>query len=434
MLDARGVPLAPEEFRLRFQRIKTKMAGKKAYPVINLREFKGSKEEKMVQKMFQVITTYPSFVRFINLEIHNCNAEDGTSFSDAYITLQTTYESMRRQKTDFVTDRPKCEGVEMKDMLNIKILEKFQEGGVDVIENYDQPGVSQAFNVLLNFLREIKSHEIGIWKSIDTASTTSKETLIVTGMAHHLFSRLVPDMKYEVDQYAKELPKTCVCGCNSSISEGDTSLGSLGTWHGRVDIMVNDTIAVAIGKEPSDYTEEDDDEPQKKQRKIETDQKCDIRVDVKRHSSVLLDLKVLNQILAEAITNGFAQVKKNRSSLSDFLIPTFGATADHISLCLYDPINDCLLHIFKELKLWINTHTRYKLNPETIIIIWLFLNFTSFTKKNLASAADLKKSGLHEHLKEDLYYYREAKEKCVLQPPDGPPWEMTSILVKHPNN
>ncbi|XP_033730328.1 uncharacterized protein LOC117319659 isoform X1 [Pecten maximus] len=133
---------------------------------------------------------------------------------------------MRRQKTDFLTERPKCEAVEMNDMLNIKILEEFQEGGVDAIENNHQSaGVSQSFLVLLNFLHDIKRHEIGIRKLLaSNPSTTSKDTQIMTGLAHHLFSQLVPNNKYEVDKYAKQLPKTCGCGCNGDIYGGDTSI------------------------------------------------------------------------------------------------------------------------------------------------------------------------------------------------------------------
>ncbi|OWF43894.1 hypothetical protein KP79_PYT23765 [Mizuhopecten yessoensis] len=201
--------------------------------------------------------------------------------------------------------------------------------------------------------------------------------------------------------------------------------------------MVNHTVAVVIEKDrTAAEAEEDDtneDEPQRKQRKLEKDESCDICGN-RRHESVLLQVKVLNQILAEAITNGFAQVNENKSTLSHFTIPTFGATSDHVTICLYDPENDCLLHIDDELELWLDKDIRRNLDPETIIIIWLFLNFTVLTK-NILAAPKLHKSGFQESIKEHLKYYREtkAKQKIVSQTMEARPWKKLTKEVIHPN-
>lgn len=406
-----------------------------------LNGFKGSPEEKIVQNIFRAITAYTDFVRFVNLEIHKCNAEEGTVFSDAFISLRTTIESMRLWKTRFVSGRPDCQVVDMKNMLDTTILDTFRENGVDAIEKCSKSGVDQSFIVLLNFLQEIESHEKAIWKLLNL-NTVTNETQVVTGLAHHLFSQLVPGKTYEVDDCAKQLPKTCGCGCNDKICGGNTSLGSVGTWHGRVDIMVNDTVAVVIGKEQTSVQDDEEDsktegEPQKKQRKVETYESRDICVEDKRsrrYECILLDQKILKQILAKAITNGFAQVHRDHSALSNFLIPSFGATSDRVSVCLYDPENDCLLHIKKELKLWIKNGIQFNLDIETIIIIWFFLNFTVFTKRNLGPEIGLKKSRLHEDLKDDLKYYRETKSKgnFVSMTADESPWERINITLAHP--
>ncbi|XP_033729507.1 uncharacterized protein LOC117318655, partial [Pecten maximus] len=191
----------------------------------SLHDFKGSDEEKIIQNLFKVILTDPGFVRFINLEIRNCNAEDGTSFRDAYISLRPTYECMMRARANFVTERPSCEGVEIRDLLNTDSLEDFLSRGVDAIGISTQPDVCQSFWALLNFLREIKTHEGAIRRLLNIApKTTTKKTQIMTGLAHHLFSKLVPNKKYEVDENIKNLPKTCGCGCNSSIYGGNTSI------------------------------------------------------------------------------------------------------------------------------------------------------------------------------------------------------------------
>ncbi|XP_033752414.1 uncharacterized protein LOC117336140 [Pecten maximus] len=402
---------------------------------LDLQDFRGSAEEKTVKRILKFITAeniVSPASAFINLVIHTSNASDGTSFSDAYVSLQISYELQEAIETDYDRGCPESKLVYLKDILNISILKNFQTCGVDAIEGY--PDVcQQAFLRLLEFLREKKNHEKAIQKLLATTAVLSsgnKETHIMAGLAHHLFSQLVPGKKYEVDKYANQLPKECDCGCKAKICEGDTSVGSWRTWYGRVDIVLNHTIAVAFWKIKTNDAEEDnvdEDEPQRKRRNKETNDSCDICEEVE----TLTDLKVLKQILAEAVTNGFAQVNKDKNTLSHLLIPTFGATADHVSICLYDPESDCLLHSNEELDLWYSKEAG-KLNVNTIIVIWLFLNFTIFTKKQVAALLDLDKSGIHDDLKEHLKYYRNAvtKANLVSRTPSGRPWENANLLVK----
>ncbi|XP_033729440.1 uncharacterized protein LOC117318578 isoform X2 [Pecten maximus] len=263
----------------------------------------------------------------------------------------------------------------------------------------------------------------------------SKKTQVMTVLAHHLFSQLVPGKIYEVDNHAKQVPKNCSCGCKATICEGNTSVGSLGTWHGRADILLNHTISVAIMEEKMvDQVQEEEDsdgdeyEPKSKQIKLESEngdenecepgrkQRCDIPVEMtdysKEHDIVLLGQTALQQILAQTITNGFAQVNIRGNSLSHFLIPTFGATSEYITICLYDPVNDFLLHISEQLSLWRYFPTgESEINVDTIVIVWLFLNFTVFTCKSLHSFIGLKKSGLHRDLKQRLGVYKKARTR-----------------------
>ncbi|XP_069117794.1 uncharacterized protein [Argopecten irradians] len=400
---------------------------------LSLKEFKGSDQEQIVQKTFRVITTNPAFIPFINLEIYKSNAEDGTSFKDAYITLQATHDCMRRRNNKFLTEIPDCEVVGIRELLDRNILEQFFEDGVDAIDNSSRAdnNICQSFLVLLNYLHDIETHEEAIGRLIDTNSSTTTKTQITTALAHHLFSQLVPHRKYEINEFTRNLPETCRCGCNIYICRGDTSLGSQGTWHGRADIMVNNTVAVAVTNKLTMENEEnntDEEKPQSKHRKMETDIKG-----YKRRGSFLLDPNIMKKILAEAITNGFAQVNKNRSTLANFMIPTFGVTSDYVSICMYDPENDCLLHIDDELELWASRgECHYQLDPVVVIIIWLILNFTVLTKKNLASEANLHKSGLHLQLNESLQYYKDTrvKTKFSLQPPKGRPWKLANKKFK----
>ncbi|XP_069119722.1 uncharacterized protein [Argopecten irradians] len=392
---------------------------------LDLKDFRGSEEERKVKSVLKMITTEtdsptPSFV---NLVLQNSNAKDGARFSDAYISLRLTHDCTEAFDTDYGNGYPKCGLVYLKDILNKGIIEDFLEHGVDAIQNRPRSEY-QAFLVLLEFILEKRKHEESITKLITTPTCSASEerdTHIMIGLIHHLFTQLVPYKKYTVHKNTKHLPKECGCGCQTKICVGNTSIGSLWTWHGHVDVLFNDTVAMTYGRAPAGDAEEnkdddtDEDEPHRKQRKLES-------------GFNLLEPKILKQIFAQTITNGFAQVNRKRSALSHFLIPTFGVTSDSISICLYDPDNDCLLHVREQLMLWCPG----QLNLTTIIVIWLFLNFTTFTQKNLAGVVDLDRSGLHLSLQQHLEYYRKA-DISINFPSTSvtvPPWKHVYLKPK----
>ncbi|XP_033726102.1 uncharacterized protein LOC117315812 [Pecten maximus] len=213
--------------------VRKKLASNNPQIGLDLKEFRGSSEEKTVKRILKFITaeniTVSPTPAFINLVIHRSNASDRTSFSDAYVSLQISYEIQEAFETDYDSGCPESKLVYMKDILNVSVLENFQTCGVDAIEKY--PDVCrQSFLRLLEFLREKRNHEKAI-KKLLTATTLStngnKETQIMAGLAHHLFSQLVPGKKYEVDEYAKQLPKECGCGCKANICSGNTSVGKI---------------------------------------------------------------------------------------------------------------------------------------------------------------------------------------------------------------
>ncbi|XP_033740212.1 uncharacterized protein LOC117327374 [Pecten maximus] len=393
----------------------------------DLKDFSGSKEENLVRSVFKNIISDSGFLlpAFLNIVIQRSNAIDGKSFSDASVYLRLNYEHAEAYAKNYIEGYPECRGVYLKDILALNIFKEFLTDGVDAIRKHST-ACRQSFLALFEFLRERTTHEEAIWKLAKGTSLSGiKETQIMVGLAHHLFSQLVPGKKYEVDEYAKQLPKECCCGCNATVYGGNTSVGSTRTWHGRVDIMLNHTIAVTLGNEETESTEEDDAdaEPASKQRKLETDGNSDICAEVKANKKYdnIFESRLLEQILAEAITNGFAQLNRSRSTLLHFLIPTIGVTSDHVSVCLYDPEYDCLLLSSKRLRLWIPE--KKILNNEIIVVIWLFLNFTVFTEQKVATKYDLDKSGLHAELKNHLQHYRkvETKESVI----------STSVPVKY---
>ncbi|XP_033752299.1 uncharacterized protein LOC117336057 isoform X1 [Pecten maximus] len=390
----------------------------------SLVSFRGSEGEAIVKEVISGIELAPGF---FNLVIHCSNAIEGTSFTDAAISLRGLVETQRALNKDYRDGIPKVGLVKIKDILNMHVFEEFLEDGVKGIENSSAAN-QQAFLTLFHFLDEKKKHEQAIEKLLTSVPQTSrsKETIMVA-LAHHLFSQLVPGNKYEVDKYANQLPKECDCGCKAMICKGDTSVGSDGTWHGRVDIVLNHTIAVAVLKDQpnsddeDEYNDTDEEGPPSKQRKA-----C-------KNDTVLLERKVLNKVLAEAITNSFAQVNIHEKTLSHFLIPTFGATSEHITICLYDSENDYLLHIKDELLLWKPIGVAKQLNVRTLVVIWLFLNFSIFTHKKLHTLINLDKSGLHDELLEclELYKNTETKGKFVSSESSEQLWKSMAPAVKH---
>lgn len=84
-----------------------------------------------------------------------------------------------------------------------------------------------------------------------------------------------------------------------------------------------------------------------------------------------------NQLIAQTITNAFAQANKNEL-LSGIPIPAFGITPDKLYIFAYDCKNDVLLKKVDGLRIFDST---------TIVMLWLYLNFSIFMKKKIT---DLK--------------------------------------------
>ena len=76
------------------------------------------------------------------------------------------------------------------------------------------------------------------------------------------------------------------------------------------------------------------------------------------------------QIRAETIVFSFLQ-KKNHVDLNNFLIPTIAVSKTHVGICLYDCEND----VFLETPLLDLFRQEFLLRVETIITLWLVLNY-----------------------------------------------------------
>ena len=211
-------------------------------------------------------------------------------------------------------------------------------------------------------------------------------------------------------------------------------IGSSATWHGFVDMVLNQSVAVTLLEDTDEIDKEldeppvkkmckpDDDDDSKEKKLIELpsknrcyDNQIDLNlcVEVKtevENRQILNNIKIQSQLLAESITNAFVQVSRSKK-LSGWLIPTFGCTSEHVLPFLYDPKNDILLEGLEILPLWEDNGT---LCLSSIVEIWMLLNFTMFTKPNLAEEYDLKKSGFHTFAKKLLPIYQDLEIKPLI--------------------
>ena len=107
--------------------------------------------------------------------------------------------------------------------------------------------------------------------------------------------------------------------------------------------------------------------------------------------TTLMHFNVLDQVIAEAITNAFTQIGRSKA-LSGWFIPSFGCTLDHVVVFLYDPKNDVLLQLAEQLPIWQQTEI---LSITTVVQIWMLLNFPLLMRKNIANEYRFNSSNFH---------------------------------------
>ncbi|XP_069115077.1 uncharacterized protein [Argopecten irradians] len=392
---------------------------------LKLSKFSESKEEKIMKEALELIR----HKMFINLTLRSCNGTVGSTFSKASLELAPIANIRQAYSMDCLPNSKfKSNKLSMLNILNEELINDFITKGVEAFEN--SPDLSEVFLCALEFLRDKEVHEKALQKIIDSGNG---ERSVTVALGQHIFAQLIPNKDYVVDQQSRQIPEVCTCGCKAKILKGNTALGSSFTWHGRVDILLNQTIAVTIMNdreeidEAGDTCEDSATEPPVKRKRREAGKPgvkseyevCDDSEIASQRTRTLVDEDFLPQILSECITNGFAQVNMN-NSLSGALVPTFGCTAESICVCLYDPVNDILLQNIQLMDLWARSFD--KLNILTIVIIWLFLNFNTFGVQNLIEKIDLDKSGFHDKMNQSLQCYREVRTRMHITSPHTPYW------------
>ena len=123
--------------------------------------------------------------------------------------------------------------------------------------------------------------------------------------------------------------------------------GNIRCWHGRVDVLLgNVCVDITCNKDESD------------EKKSQLD---------------LEELDIDMQMLAETIVFSFLQ-KRKHPNYEHFLIPCIGISRSQVVFCFYDSEKDVLLRS-KCMNLYVRTKSKYELIPETILALWLVLNY-----------------------------------------------------------
>lgn len=160
------------------------------------------------------------------------------------------------------------------------------------------------------------------------------------------------------------------------------------TWHGYVDIILNQNVAALLlecpYKEETKHIESDDDlgdfeeeDPSdlidddftveeggptrikricKENKDTEEGDTLNMTSQHKKEKSeanknCLANVNAMDQLIAQTITNAFSQVNRT-PALSGWLIPTIGCTLDHVTALVYDPKNNVLLQSVDQIPIW----------------------------------------------------------------------------------
>lgn len=86
--------------------------------------------------------------------------------------------------------------------------------------------------------------------------------------------------------------------------------------------------------------------------------------------------KEKSQAIAQGIVNAFCEARRDKSLHNKF-VPSFFVTEKNVRIILYNCAVDVLL-LSEKLPIWKETEDDYSLNTNTLLQVWLFLNFEKF--------------------------------------------------------
>nr|XP_022310336.1 uncharacterized protein LOC111115785 [Crassostrea virginica] len=365
----------------------------------DIKKFEGSHEERLLQA---ILKSSRLKTDFLNLVIKSCNVLKPVLFTNADVVLdlmnQCDKELFQEEQEGSELTAVK---ISFEKVFNMELIEKLSANGVGDLQDEVKPVVL----TIMNYLQSIEYHQNAIY---NVKRKGGDEARITAVMAQHLFSQLIPGNKYCIDNTSKNLPKVCPCqqpNCGKEIKAGCTALGSGDTWHGYVDILLNNNVAVSVISDDEEHSDDDNPGPSAPKQLCRSSSSVSLCIEDEhgRHNKrSLLNMNVIDQIIAETITNAFAQINLTKT-LTGWLIPTFGCTVDQVVAFMYDPKSDVLLQSMDIISCWRAEKT---LDLTTVVFIWMLLNFPIFMCKNLADQYEFDRSNFHKLAETKLKWYQ----------------------------
>lgn len=251
-------------------------------------------------------------------------------------------------------------------------------------------------------------------RSLFTEKTS--EAKVKTILAIHYFQPLVPHSCHVIDRGSLA---TCE-KCKEKIKYGDTSFGHKLVWHGVADIFLHKSV-VKVSTEGYNDCENDSDDtvgiscasPAKQRRTSSSESEEDNLTSIEEDIVQKTKKKKLQSIaIAQCIVNAFCVTKRDQT-LYDRFIPSFLATEKYIRIILYNCSSDILL-LSEKLPIWKDT----ELDTQTLLQVWLFLNFETFEVLALDFIYEDMPSSKFRDVVHDVYSIYTEKATRPLEPLD----------------
>ncbi|XP_069126609.1 uncharacterized protein [Argopecten irradians] len=299
-------------------------------------------------------------VSITTLSIDNCNGEEPYAFCDAYC-------SVSRQEKRY-------------------LLAELFEMGIDILINYvkseEIPRSKKERIVLSKLLHFLKnSEEKGETDPLQNLDKLEDQTEINIVLANHLFGKLSSTPDFLMDIQGKQKGDSCPClspMCKVTGSFGDTSVGNDQVWHGNLDIIVKNDLAIQSPKEAES-------------------QGVKSPVEVKKGGKCL---QKNPQLIAETIVFSFLQKQKHPES-NHYMFPCIGILDTEMVFYFYDSEHDVLLESNRISLLTPDSN----ISIVAVVSAWLVVNYR-FLCSGLADILKPEKASFFSKVKSKLSVYQ----------------------------
>ncbi|XP_061163727.1 uncharacterized protein LOC133172909 [Saccostrea echinata] len=304
------------------------------------------------------------------MKIVNCNAADSNS---SYRSFSKAY----------------CE-VEAKSSKKFLFGDVFRRG-IDILigylENKAVPENRQERFVLDKLLSYVNSNAADDIPTTNLHEMTKGELSKL--MTNHLFGKLSTSPHYTVNKECDDQRKdNCPCSypdCQLTGALGDTSVGNSEVWHGNMDIIINDNLALHFELPEENSKTAAENSLLEKQTSNASSQN--------------------SQLIAETIVFSFLQ-KQKHPEYSNFLTPAVGVGISEMTIMFYDAEHDVLLESTRVPLFDSPEEDCRKFSLAAILISWLVVNY-KYLSSGLVDTMQTYTADFHNHTRGKIEIYEQ---------------------------